>query len=244
MGSSTPSSVPGVFLWRQLGMTSRVVSSAGVDSRGVAGEEVVARLLGGELRDGREDAEGIASEHDDVLGLGDDQDADGPETGYKVWEPTLWKVLGVDSVEVHEAEPEPITNEHSKVASQYRRGTIAEGLEDTSTGALAPSDTQLTKFHGIYQQDDRDIRDARTAEGAEPAYSFMIRVRMPAGVATPEQWLILDQIADEHGNGTFKITTRQTFQFHGVIKRHLKSAIQDINRALLDTLAACGDVNR
>ena len=72
----------------------------------------------------------------------------------------------------------------------------------------------------------------------------MIRVRMPGGVCTPEQWLVMDQIADEHGNGTLKITTRQTFQFHGVIKRHLKKAIQDINRALLDTLAACGDVNR
>ncbi|KAI0372733.1 sulfite reductase subunit beta [Pilatotrama ljubarskyi] len=178
------------------------------------------------------------------LGLGDDQDADGPETGYKLWEPLIWKALGVDAVEVTEKEPEPITNEHIKVASQYLRGTIAEGLEDNSTGALAPSDTQLTKFHGIYQQDDRDIRDERQAQGVEPAYSFMIRVRMPGGVCTPEQWLMMDQIADEHGNGTFKITTRQTFQFHGVIKRHLKSAIQDINRVLLDTLAACGDVNR
>lgn len=178
------------------------------------------------------------------LGLGDDQDADGPETGYKDWEPVLWKALGVDAVEVKEKEPEPITNEHIKVASQYLRGTIAEGLQDMSTGSLAPSDTQLTKFHGIYQQDDRDIRDERQAQGVEPAYSFMIRVRMPGGVCTPEQWLIMDQIADEHGNGSLKITTRQTFQFHGVIKRHLKSAIQDINRALLDTLAACGDVNR
>ncbi|KAF7973656.1 hypothetical protein HWV62_14746 [Athelia sp. TMB] len=178
------------------------------------------------------------------LGLGDDQDADGPETGYKVWEPSLWKALGVDSVEVLEAEPEPITNEHIKAASGYLRGTIAEGLQDTTTGALAPSDGQLTKFHGIYQQDDRDIRDERQAAGAEPAYSFMIRVRMPGGVCTPEQWLQMDQIADEHGSGTFKITTRQTFQFHGVIKRHLKPSIQAINRALLDTLAACGDVNR
>ena len=178
------------------------------------------------------------------VGLGDDQDADGPETGYKLWEPLVWKVLGVDAVEVHEAEPEPITNEHIKVASQYLRGTIAEGLQDTSTGALAPSDTQLTKFHGIYQQDDRDIRDERQAQGVEPAFSFMIRVRMPGGVCTPEQWLAMDQIADEHGNGSMKITTRQTFQFHGIIKRHLKKAIQDINTSLLDTLAACGDVNR
>ncbi|EPQ56382.1 sulphite reductase hemo protein beta subunit [Gloeophyllum trabeum ATCC 11539] len=178
------------------------------------------------------------------LGLGDDQDADGPETGYKVWEPLLWKALGVDAVEVSEAEPEPITNEHIKVASNYLRGTIAEGLEDNTTGALSPADTQLTKFHGIYQQDDRDIRDERQAQGVEPAYQFMIRVRMPGGVCRPDQWLRMDQIADEHGNGTFKITTRQTFQFHGVIKRHLKPAIQDINRSLLDTLAACGDVNR
>ncbi|KAH7926436.1 sulphite reductase hemo protein, beta subunit [Leucogyrophana mollusca] len=178
------------------------------------------------------------------LGLGDDQDADGPETGYKVWEPLIWKTFGVDSVEVQEAEPDPITNEHIKAASGFLRGTIAEGLEDTSTGALAASDTQLTKFHGIYQQDDRDIRDERQAQGVEPAYSFMIRVRMPGGVCTPDQWLQMDQIADEHGCGTFKITTRATFQFHGVIKRHLKPSIQAINKALLDTLAACGDVNR
>ncbi|TFK51654.1 sulphite reductase hemo protein, beta subunit [Heliocybe sulcata] len=188
--------------------------------------------------------EQVGAERVVQLGLGDDQDADGPETGYKIWEPLVWKFLGVDAVEVREAEPEPITNEHIKVASNYLRGTIAEGLEDQTTGALSPADTQLTKFHGIYQQDDRDIRDERQAEGAEPAYQFMIRVRMPGGVCKPEQWLQMDQIADEHGNGTFKITTRQTFQFHGVIKRHLKSAIKDINRALLDTLAACGDVNR
>ena len=188
--------------------------------------------------------ESLGAERFVDLGLGDDQDADGPETGYKLWEPKLWKALGIDNIEVKEAEPEPITNEHIKAASQYLRGTIAQGLVDNTTGALSPSDTQLTKFHGIYQQDDRDIRDERQAQGVEPAYSFMIRVRMPGGVCDPQQWLLMDQIADEHGNGTFKLTTRQTFQFHGVIKRHLKPAIQDINRALLDTLAACGDVNR
>jgi len=178
------------------------------------------------------------------LGLGDDQDADGPMTGYKAWEPLLWKALGVGEVEVTEAEPEPVTNEHIKIASNYLRGTIAEGLKDTSTGSLAPSDGQLTKFHGIYEQDDRDIRDERKARGLEPAYAFMIRVRMPGGVCTPAQWLDIDRISDVHGNGTFKLTTRQTFQFHGVIKKHLKPAIQAINRALLDTIAACGDVNR
>ena len=188
--------------------------------------------------------ESLGAERFVELGLGDDQDADGPETGYKPWEQKLWKALGIDNVEIKEAEPEPITNEHIKAASQYLRGTIAQGLTDNTTGALSPSDTQLTKFHGIYQQDDRDIRDDRQAQGVEPAYSFMIRVRMPGGVCDSQQWLLMDQIADEHGNGTLKITTRQTFQFHGIIKRHLKPAIQDINRALLDTLAACGDVNR
>lgn len=178
------------------------------------------------------------------LGLGDDQDADGPQTGYKAWEPLVWKALGVEGVSVQEAEPEPITNENIKIASRYLRGTIAEGLRDTSTGALAPSDGQLTKFHGIYEQDDRDIRDERKDAGLEPAFAFMIRVRMPGGVCTPQQWLAMSQIADEHGNGTFKLTTRQTFQFHGVIKKHLKPSIQAINRALLDTIAACGDVNR
>ncbi|KAG2070231.1 sulfite reductase subunit beta [Suillus decipiens] len=188
--------------------------------------------------------EQLGGERFAVIGLGDDQDADGPDTGYKVWEPLVWKTFGVDSIEVKEAEPDPITNEHIKAASGYLRGTIAEGLEDTSTGGLDPSDTQLTKFHGIYQQDDRDIRDERQAQGVEPAYGFMIRVRTPGGVCTPKQWLQMDQIADEHGNGTFKITTRATFQFHGVIKQHLKPSIQAINKVLLDTLAACGDVNR
>ncbi|PFH51053.1 hypothetical protein AMATHDRAFT_47443 [Amanita thiersii Skay4041] len=188
--------------------------------------------------------EKLGGERFAALGLGDDQDADGYQTGYKLWEASLWKALGVDSIEVTEPEPEPITNEHIKAASGYLRGTIVEGLQDMTTGALAASDTQLTKFHGIYQQDDRDIRDERQVQGVEPAYSFMIRVRMPGGVCKSDQWLKMDQIADEHGNGTFKITTRQTFQFHGVIKRHLKPAIQDINRVLLDTLAACGDVNR
>lgn len=178
------------------------------------------------------------------LGLGDDQDADGPQTGYNEWEPKVWKALGVDTVEVKEAEPEAITNEHIKIASNFLRGTIKEGLEDESTGALAPSDGQVTKFHGIYEQDDRDIRDERKDQGLEPAYAFMVRVRLAGGVCLPEQWLAMDRIADERGNGSFKLTTRQTFQFHGIIKRHLKPSIQAINRALLDTIAACGDVNR
>ncbi|GAA5895734.1 sulfite reductase (NADPH) subunit beta [Sporobolomyces salmoneus] len=178
------------------------------------------------------------------IGLGDDQDPDGYQTAYKQWEPAMWKALGVDSFESTEPELEPITNEHIKIASNYLRGTIAEGLQDTTTGALSASDGQLTKFHGIYEQDDRDIRDERKAAGLEPAFSFMVRLRLPAGVCNPDQWLAIDEISDRRGNSTFKLTTRQTFQFHGIVKANLKPAIQEINKCLLDTIAACGDVNR
>ncbi|PWN28983.1 putative sulfite reductase cys-4 [Jaminaea rosea] len=178
------------------------------------------------------------------LGLGDDQDPDGPQTGYKVWEPLVWKAMGVDAIEVKEAEPEPINNEHMKIASNYLRGTIVEGLADKSTGAIAETDQQLTKFHGTYMQYDRDTLDERKAAGLEPAYSFMIRCRIPGGVCTPKQWMQLDDVAEQYGNKTMKITTRQTIQYHCVVKGNLKSAMQGINKACLDTIAACGDVNR
>ncbi|WVR07565.1 sulfite reductase (NADPH) hemoprotein, beta-component [Kwoniella sp. DSM 27419] len=178
------------------------------------------------------------------LGLGDDSDPDGYMTGYKPFEANLWRALGVDSVEVVEEKEETVANEHIKIASDYLRGTILEGLADKTTGAIGASDAQLTKFHGTYMQDDRDIRESLKAQGLEPAYSFMIRVRLPAGVCSADQWLHMDRISDEHGNGTFKLTTRQTFQFHGIVKAHLKPAMQAINRSLLDTIAACGDVNR
>ena len=135
-------------------------------------------------------------------------------------------------------------NEGIKDVSNYLRGTILEGLANTSTGSLPADDQQLTKFHGIYQQDDRDIRRERRKKKLEPAYSFMIRVRVPGGVSTPQQWLDMDRIAQEHANGAIKLTTRQAFQFHGVIKSNLKRSIAEINEALFDTLAACGDVNR
>ena len=177
-------------------------------------------------------------------GLGDDQDPDGFQTGYAQWEPRIWEALGVANVEGLPEEPPPITNEDIKLESNYLRGTIAEGLEDSSTGAISASDQQLTKFHGTYMQDDRDLRDQRKAQGLEPAYSFMIRCRLNGGVATPSQWLQMDAISTEYGNETMKLTTRQTFQFHGVIKGKLKPAMRAINKALMTTLAACGDVNR
>ena len=178
------------------------------------------------------------------IGLGDDQDPDAYQTGYQNWEPLLWQALGVDKVEGLPEEPPPITNEDIKLASNYLRGTIQEGLEDKTTGAISASDQQLTKFHGTYMQDDRDLRDERKAQGLEPAYSFMIRCRLPGGVATPQQWIQMNDISDNFGNETMKLTTRQTFQFHGVVKGKLKSAMRAINNALMTTIAACGDVNR
>jgi sulfite reductase (NADPH) hemoprotein beta-component len=134
--------------------------------------------------------------------------------------------------------------EKIKTESRYLRGTLAESLADPVTGAIADSDTQLIKFHGSYQQDDRDLRDERRQQKLEPAYSFMIRTRTPGGVVTPEQWLKLDAIATAFANGTLRLTTRQAFQFHGVVKRELRATMQAINAALIDTVAACGDVNR
>ncbi|MGH8503929.1 MAG: assimilatory sulfite reductase (NADPH) hemoprotein subunit [Gammaproteobacteria bacterium] len=128
--------------------------------------------------------------------------------------------------------------------SNYLRGTIEQGLADPITGAIAEDDTALLKFHGSYQQDDRDLRQERRKQKLEPAYQFMIRVRMPAGVCTPQQWLDLDRVANTYANGSLRLTTRQTFQLHGVLKRNLKSTIRAINDTLLDTIAACGDVNR
>ena len=134
--------------------------------------------------------------------------------------------------------------ERIKAQSRHLRGTLVESLKDPLTGAFAEDDTQLSKFHGIYQQDDRDVRNERKRQRLEPAYIFMIRVRVPGGVCTTDQWLSMDEIARTRANGTIRLTTRQAFQLHGVIKGKLKTAIQGINQALMDTLAACGDVNR
>ena len=142
------------------------------------------------------------------------------------------------------AEPKLAKNETIKSASNFLRGTIADGLLDDSTGALAADDTQLTKFHGIYQQDDRDLRGERRKAKQERAYAFMTRVRVPGGVCTPQQWLAMDRFCTDYANGTLKLTTRQAFQLHGIIKKDLKTTIREINDSLMDTIAACGDVNR
>ena len=134
--------------------------------------------------------------------------------------------------------------EEIKERSNYLRGTITEGLSDPVTGAISPDDTQLLKFHGSYQQHDRDLESDRRHQKLEPLYQFMIRVRMPGGMASAHQWEVIDEISDRYANGTIKLTTRQAFQLHGIFKPNLKASIQEINNTLLDTIAACGDVNR
>lgn len=131
-----------------------------------------------------------------------------------------------------------------KDRSDYLRGTLVQSLENRITGALYPDDTNLIKFHGSYQQTDRDLDSERKTQKLEPLYSLMIRVRVPGGVATPIQWLRMDELSDKYGNGTLKLTTRQAFQLHGIKKRQLKTTIQGFNEVLLDSIAGCGDVNR
>ncbi len=135
-------------------------------------------------------------------------------------------------------------NERIKEASDYLRGTLAEGLREEITGAIIEDDAQLVKFHGMYLQDDRDLRPERTRKKMEKAFAFMIRVRIPGGVLTPKQWLALDHVARDYGNGTMRLTTRQTVQLHGVIKSNLKATLKAIDAVLLNSIAACGDINR
>ena len=135
-------------------------------------------------------------------------------------------------------------NEIIKAASHHLRGHLAADLADTSTGAVSEDSNQLGKFHGLYLQDDRDLRNALKKAGKEKAFAFMLRVRLPGGRATPRQWLVLDQLADDMASPSLKITTRQTFQFHGIIKGNVKPVIHGMHQVLLDSIAACGDVNR
>ena len=138
----------------------------------------------------------------------------------------------------------PSANEGIKSGSRFLRGTIADDLADTSTGAISESNSQVTKFHGLYLQDDRDQRSALKKGGKEKAFGFMLRVRLPGGRATPQQWLVLDRLSEELSSPSLRLTTRQTFQFHGILKGNVKPLIQGMHEVLLDSIAACGDVNR
>ncbi|MCM3781745.1 assimilatory sulfite reductase (NADPH) hemoprotein subunit [Neobacillus mesonae] len=134
--------------------------------------------------------------------------------------------------------------EDIKRRSNYLRGSLVETLKDPITGSIPEDDNRLMKHHGSYMQDDRDLRNERAKQKLEPAYQFMLRVRASGGVVTPDQWLMMDRISHKYGNGTIRLTTRQSFQLHGVLKWNLKNTIREVNDALLSTLAACGDVNR
>ena len=132
-------------------------------------------------------------------------------------------------------------DERIKAESDYLRGRIAFDLLDRITGGVTFESNKLMKFHGIYQQDDRDIRDERRRQKLEPALTFMVRVRLPGGVCTPQQWLKIDELAQAHGGNTIRLTTRQTFQFHWIVKEAIKPTIEGLHEVLLDTIAACGD---
>ncbi len=131
-----------------------------------------------------------------------------------------------------------------KTESNGLRGTIAESLQDEITGAIREDDQALIKFHGMYQQDDRDRREERAEKKLDRLYTFMIRLRLPGGFLTAKQWIAMHNIAGENSTGVIKITTRQTIQLHGLYKSKIKPTIQAFNSAKLDSIATCGDINR
>ena len=134
--------------------------------------------------------------------------------------------------------------EKIKTASDGLRGTIKESLGDELTGAIREDDQALIKFHGMYQQDDRDRREERAEKKLDRLYTFMIRLRLPGGFLLPEQWVAMHEIAGENSTGVIKITTRQTIQLHGIFKSKIKPTIKAFNAAKLDSIATCGDINR
>ncbi|GAB6263640.1 assimilatory sulfite reductase (NADPH) hemoprotein subunit [Photobacterium sp. CCB-ST2H9] len=136
-------------------------------------------------------------------------------------------------------------NERLKRESDFLRGTIAEDLQDRITGGFTADNFQLIRFHGMYQQDDRDIRPERQKQKLEPLHNVMLRARMPGGIITPKQWLAIDQFSqDKTMYGSIRLTTRQTFQFHGVLKPNIKLMHQTLNDYGIDSIATAGDVNR
>ncbi|PSV42080.1 assimilatory sulfite reductase (NADPH) hemoprotein subunit [Photobacterium indicum] len=136
-------------------------------------------------------------------------------------------------------------NERLKRESNFLRGTIADDLQDRITGGFTADNFQLIRFHGMYQQDDRDIRAERAKQKLEPLHNVMLRARMPGGIITPTQWLAIDKFAEESSlYGSIRLTTRQTFQFHGVLKPNIKLMHQTLNSIGIDSIATAGDVNR
>jgi sulfite reductase (NADPH) hemoprotein beta-component len=135
-------------------------------------------------------------------------------------------------------------DETLKAGSNYLRGTIAESLAAEITAGVTETDNKLLKFHGMYQQDDRDIRDERRRQKLEPEYTFMVRLRLPGGVVSPEQWLAIDDLARRFGRDSLRMTTRQTFQYHYIDRQNLRTLLQELREVLVDSKAACGDDSR
>jgi len=133
--------------------------------------------------------------------------------------------------------------EKVKEASRGLRGDLADELA-ADTSHFSGGAAQLLKFHGTYQQEDRDQRRERRGTDTEAAHQFMVRCKIPGGVLSGAQYLVIDQLADRYGNGTLRVTTRQGNQFHSVLKGDLKPTIRAVNDALVTTLGACGDVVR
>ena len=139
---------------------------------------------------------------------------------------------------------EPSKVEVAKKNSNYLRGTINETLKDPAIDSFSSADIQLLKFHGTYEQDDRDLRKPRRAEGLGKAYSYMIRIALPGGEITSDQYVDLDRMADDFGNGSIRITTRQAIQYHGILKGNLRETLRQVNESLMTTLGGCGDICR
>lgn len=136
-------------------------------------------------------------------------------------------------------------NERLKSESNFLRGTIAEDLKDRITGGFTADNFHLIRLHGMYQQDDRDIRAERQKQKLEPLHNVMLRARLPGGIIKPSQWLAIDKFAEETTSyGSIRLTTRQTFQFHGVLKPNIKPMHQMLNSVGIDAIATAGDVNR
>ncbi|KZN34685.1 assimilatory sulfite reductase (NADPH) hemoprotein subunit [Pseudoalteromonas luteoviolacea] len=145
----------------------------------------------------------------------------------------------------HDPDAKFADNERLKTESEHLRGTIETDLGDQLTGGFTKDNFQLIRFHGMYQQDDRDIRAERAKQKLEPLHNVMLRARMPGGIIKPEQWLAIDKFAeDKTSYGSIRLTTRQTFQFHGVLKPHIKEMHLTLHDVGIDSIATAGDVNR
>ncbi len=136
-----------------------------------------------------------------------------------------------------------VSVEEIKVKSLGLRGSLPEELASAESH-LTEAAKQLIKFHGIYEQQNRDERKESRGTGTEAGYSFMIRSKLPGGFLTADQYMTHDALANSYANGTLRVTTRQGFQFHGIVKDDLRGTLRALNSALVTTFGACGDVVR